>query len=112
MTVEMMKAPWLPHDAATVGNENSAMMMPAGQQLTKTAIAPAISAWANQSATILVMMTLTITPPAPASNRPTTSAVQPENRIGINPPTMARTKPSVTANLSPATWLIAPLANG
>jgi len=42
----------------------------AGHELTKIAIAVAISLPANQSATIFVIWTLSRTPPAPPSNRP------------------------------------------
>ncbi len=50
----------------------SASAMPTGHELTKMPMAVAMSRPANQSVTILVMNTVTNTPPAPATTRAAT----------------------------------------
>ena len=51
------------------GNVSSDTAIPAGHELTKIAIAVAISLPANQSVSIFVSCTLRITPPIPATSR-------------------------------------------
>src|SRR3954468_4147247 len=56
--------------AATVGSANRHNAIPAGHELTKIAMAVAISLPANQSVTIFDIRTLSTTPPMPAKMRP------------------------------------------
>ena len=85
--------------------------MPAGQELTKIAIAVAISSPANQSATILVSCTLSSTPPAPATSLPAICQFQESVRAIARLPASISASAASTVALSPNLCPIAPPGN-
>ena len=84
------------------------MASPAGHELTKIAIAVAISLPANQSALILVSCTVSSTPPAPEISRP--AICQPHASLNAIARLPAAIKMSATTvvGLSPKVLPIAP----
>jgi hypothetical protein len=85
--------------------------MPAGHELTRIAIAVAISFPANQSATILVSCTLSSTPPAPATSRPAICQLQLSPSAIARLPVNITSRAAIAAALSPNFRPIAPPGN-
>ena len=75
--------------------------MPAGHELTKIAIAVAISLPANQSVTIFVSWTLSNTPPAPAISRPAICTAPGIRSAMASSPISINTSAPSTVALSP-----------
>ena len=75
--------------------------MPTGQELTKIAIAVAISRPANQSVTIFDMETFRSTPPIPDRIRPTSWAAHDSPSVIRTPPATMRQRPLTTTRRSP-----------
>jgi len=82
--------------------------MPAGHELTKIAIAVAISLPANQSATIFVICTLSMTPPAPLTTLPAICMNQESDSAIARPPISINDSATSTVCLSPNFRPIAP----
>src|SRR5947209_6291203 len=101
----------MPFAAAIAGNRNKHNAIPAGQELTKIAMAVAISLPANQSVTIFDINTLSMTPPMPAPTRPAIC----QCHVGANamrrPPAIIRIRPKRTTRLSPKRRPISPPGN-
>ena len=90
------------------GNDSNDNATPAGQELTKIAIAVAISFPANQSVIILVSCTFNSTPPAPATSRPAICKLQSSvSAIARLPPSIITSAISAV-RLSPNFCPIAP----
>jgi hypothetical protein len=90
------------------GKASSEIAMPAGQELTKIAIAVAISLPANQSVTILVIRTLSNTPPPPATSRPAICHPHDSDATIASSPASISARAKATVTLSPNFWPIAP----
>ncbi len=78
---------------------------------TNIAIAVAISLPANQSVTILVIWTLSSTPPAPATSRPAICRLHACENAIARPPASISSSAAITVVLSPNFWPIAPPGN-
>ena len=85
--------------------------MPAGHELTKIAIAVAISLPANQSVTIFVIKTLRMTPPAPATSRPAICQPQESDSHHGELADQHQQQRADTVALSPNLFPIAPPGN-
>ena len=100
-----------PDAVPIAGNVSNEIARPAGHELTKIAIAVAISRPANQSVSILVISTLSSTPPLPAIMRPTICQPQASEAAIASEPTSISPNPTATAGLSPNLRPIAPPGN-
>jgi len=87
------------------------MATPAGHELTKIAIAVAISLPANQSVTIFDISTLSKTPPPPAISRPAICQPQESEAIMASWPINISSSAPDTVALSPNLFPIAPPGN-
>ena len=91
-----------------MGKVKSEMAMPTGHEVTKMAIAVAISLPANQSVTIFVIMTPSKTPPPPAISRPAICQPQESDATMASWPINISTSAPATVALSPNLFPIAP----